>query len=1554
MQTYQRIKSVPRNQSLPLSFAQQRLWFLDQLEPGSSFYNIAAAVRLDGPLNVSALNSAFAEIIRRHESLRTTFASAGGAPRQVIAPELKLTLPVFDLGSLPASEREAEASLRAGEEAQRPFDLSIGPLLRATLLRLTDKEHVLLLTMHHIISDGWSMRVLVREVATLYEAFAAGRPSPLPEPSIQYADYAAWQREWLQGALLEKQIEYWQRRLDGVQPLDLPTDRPRPPVQTYAGARYDFELPAELTRRLKTLGQRAGATLFMTLMAAFQTLLHRYSGQEDICVGTPVAGRTRLDTESVIGFFVNALVLRTTVSSTSSFKQVLARVRDATLEAQTHQDLPFERLVEILQPARDMSRTPFFQVMFALQEAVLESVQLPGLNLSPVKSEQTTAKVDLALLMEETANGLRGSFEFNTDLFDLATVERLTGHFRQLLDAVSDNAEERVSELPLLTAGELQQLLYQWNETTTVYPRDKCVHQLFELQVQRTPDALAVISEDQQLTYRELNKRANQVAHYLQSFGAGPDSPIGIMIERSVELVVGLLGILKAGGAYVPLDPGYPRDRLAFMLEDAGIHHLMTQEQLVGQLPEQLFKPASRITSLDADWSEISRESTDNPASAATPENLAYVMYTSGSTGIPKGVSVNHRSVVRLVQNTNYVDLNSDHTFLQMAPVSFDASTFEIWGSLLNGARLALMAPGVVTSLEELGESLRRYDVTTLWLTAGLFHLMVDQQLDNLQVVKQLLAGGDVLSVPHVKKFLRNVAGGKLVNGYGPTENTTFTCCHLMTDAARIGASVPIGSPISNTQVYVLDGNLRPVPIGVVGELYTSGDGLSRGYLNRAELTAERFVPCPFGDKPGVRLYRTGDLVRWVAGGRIEFLGRRDHQVKLRGFRIELEEIEATLRQQPDVRDAVVVVREKTPGDKRLIAYVTAEGEAVLTPEDLRFCLKEQLPQYMTPHAVVLMEEFPLTPNGKIDRRALPAPATQSESRETFVAPQTHTEKAVIWTWTNILGIEPIGLNDNFFELGGHSLQATRVVSQLREAFQVELSLRSFFETPTVAGLTALIEESRQKNGEGQIGHYSRHIDLPLSFAQERLWFLDQLQLFNSLYNIPVGLSLKGQLDTSTLERTLNEIIRRHESLRTTFTQSEGAPRQVIAPELKLTIPIFDLTVLPAAERETEASLRAKEDAQRPFDLGAGPLLRATLLRLGDDEHVLLLTMHHIISDGWSMGVLVSEVGIFYEAFATGRPSPLPELSIQYADYAVWQREWLQGAVLEKQLDYWKQQLGGAETLQLRTDRERPAVRMYRGARCAFELPEEVSQQAKALGQREGATLFMTLLAGFQILLHHYSGQNDISIGTDIANRKRQEIEGLIGFFINQLVLRTDLSGNPSFIELLKRVRATTLDAYVHQDVPFELLVDTLRVERSLKQSPLFQVKLVLQNTPPPGLELPGLTLHPVEVDYISAKFDLTLLLTETPAGISGYFEYDTDLFTAATVNRLAKQLVELLRYAVAQPEMLLETFKQRLTELDTREKTTERNRRADLNREKLKNTKPRRLSLKPEELVQI
>jgi len=908
---------------VPLSFAQQRLWFLDQLQPGSPYYNVPKAIRLSGALNVEALHRTLEALIARHESLRTTFATVGANPVQVITPTLSLALPMVDLSELPESEHEGEAVRLAAEEALRPFDLSRGPLVRATLVRLGQEEYVLLLTMHHIISDGWSMGVLFRELGILYEAFSQNKPSPFEELQIQYADYAVWQREWLQGEVLEQQLRYWKKRLGGELPiLELPTDRPRPAVQSFRGTFRHVALPQELSARLKALSQQEGATLFMTLLAAFQTLLARYTGQDDIIVGSPIANRTRIETEGLIGFFVNTLVMRSDLSGNPTFRQLLEQVKDVALGAYAHQDLPFEKLVEELQPERGLSHNPLFQVMFALQNARGAALELAGLALSPVQARRVTSKFDLALFMWEEADELKVTIEYSTDLFEATTIERMLGHFQVLLEGIITDPERPLSELPLLTEAERQQLLVEWNDTHTEYSRNQTVQQLFEAQAEQTPDAVAVVYEGEQLTYAELNKRANQVAHHLRKHGVGPDVLVGIMMERSVEMVVGLLGILKAGGAYAPLDPAYPQERLAFMLRDAAVPVLLTQERL----RESLLEHQAQVIRLDADWEAIAGESAENLPSAATAESLAYVMYTSGSTGQPKGVAVTHRSIVRLVKNTNYVELSSREVFLQFAPVSFDASTFELWGCLLNGARLVVFPAGT-PSLEELSQVLVEQQVSTLWLTAGLFHQMVDDHLQGLKGVRQLLAGGDVLSVPHVERVLRELPECQLINGYGPTENTTFTCCHRVPAEAQLGSSVPIGRPIANTQIYILDAHLQPVPVGVAGELYIGGDGLARGYLNRPALTAERFIPDPFSREPTSRLYRTGDRVRYLTDGTIEFFGRFDQQVKVRGYRIELEEIEAVLSEHPLVEQAVVMAREDAVGDKRLVAYVTQNPE---------------------------------------------------------------------------------------------------------------------------------------------------------------------------------------------------------------------------------------------------------------------------------------------------------------------------------------------------------------------------------------------------------------------------------------------------------------------------------------------------------------------------------------------------------------------------------------------------------------------------------------------------
>ncbi|HWS88833.1 MAG TPA: amino acid adenylation domain-containing protein, partial [Pyrinomonadaceae bacterium] len=1050
------IVPVSRDGALPVSFAQQRLWFIDQLDPHSSQYNSPAALRLTGSLDMGALRRTLSEVVRRHESLRTTFASVDGQPVQLVHRPRPFPLPVVDLRALPAAERRSVSGKLAAEDARRPFDLSAGPLLRAALVRESEHEHVALFTMHHIVSDAWSMGVLIKEIVALYRAYLEGRPSPLPELEVQYADYAVWQREWLRGEVLEQQVEYWREQLAGAPAvLELPTDKPRGAMQRHRAGRYAFSLDAELSEGLRKLSRREGATLFMTLLAGWQLLLSRYSGQDDVVVGTPIANRHRAEVEPLIGFFANTLALRARLDAGQSFRELLAQVKETTLGAYAHQDLPFEKLVEELQPERSLSHSPIFQVTFSFQNTPSEPLVLPGLTLSPVSSEADSTKFDLSLLAGEDGRGLRMMLAYNAGLFEAESIERMAVHFERLLRELSRDAAQRLSSVRLLSEGERERLLVQWNDTAVAYPSHACVHELFEEWAGRTPDAVAVASEQGHLTYAELNRRANKLAHRLRGLGVGPDVCVGVLMGRSTEALVALLGVLKAGGAYVPLDPSYPRERLAFMIEDSLIPVILTLEQHL----DSAFAPL--VVCLDSDWPAVELEPDDAPRAPVSPENLAYVIYTSGSTGQPKGVSVPHRAVVRLLRNNTFAEITPEDVLLALAPLSFDASTLEIWGALLNGARLAVMPQGE-GSLEEIGGSIRRHGVTTMWLTAGLFHLMVDHRLEDLAQLRQLIAGGDVLSVRHVERFVRE-AGDRcsLTNGYGPTENTVFTCCHRVTGDERAG-SVPIGRAIANTRVYILDANLDPVPVGVVGELYTAGDGLARGYVNRPALTAERFVPDPFSPRPGGRLYRTGDSARYLEGGDIEFVGRVDNQVKVRGFRIELGEVEAALQEHPAVLEAVAVARAEAGGaGRRLVAYVVGkDGPGRPAAAELREHLQRRLPEYMIPSAFVPLEGLPLTPNGKVDRAALPAPAEAAGERAAeYVAPRTTTEEVLVSIWSQVLEVERVGVTDNFFDLGGHSLLATQVLSQVREAFGVEVPLKSVFGKPTVEQMALVVEE---------------------------------------------------------------------------------------------------------------------------------------------------------------------------------------------------------------------------------------------------------------------------------------------------------------------------------------------------------------------------------------------------------------------------------------------------------------------------------------------------------------
>ncbi|MFN8596432.1 MAG: amino acid adenylation domain-containing protein [Anaerolineae bacterium] len=1509
----------------PASFGQQRLWFLDRFEPNSPYYNIPSAVRLTGVLNAAVLERALNEVVRRHEILRTTFDLLDGEVVQVIAPALHVPLPVIDLRSRPEEERETEALRLATDEARQPFDLTRGPLLRAQLLCLNDHEHLALFTLHHIIADGWSINVLINELATLYAPLAAQRSSPLPELSIQYADFAEWQRTWLQGDVLDEQLAYWKQQLaNSPTVLELPTDRPRPAVQTSRGATRSLRLSAALTQALNTLSRRENCTLFMTLLAAFQTLLHRYTGVEDICVGTPIANRNRAEVEALIGLFINTLVIRADLSGDPSFRQLLQRVRETTLGAYAHQDLPFEKLVDALQPVRDMSHSPLFQVMFILQNAPLKAQQLPGLSLKMLDVDSGTATFDLTLSMSETTDGLDASIEYNTDLFDAATIDRLLQHFDVLLHSLVANPDTPISNLVLLPEDERRRLLIDWNDTAATYLTDNQVHHLFEEQAARTPDHIAVVWQDKHITYAELNRRANQLAHYLRKVGVQSETLVAICLERSIEMIVSVLGVLKAGGAYVPIDPLYPADRIAFMLSDSQAPIVLTQERLAANVQQSAFS-TQQLVRVDADWSLIALESDDNPIGRTTPDNLAYMIYTSGSTGRAKGTLITHRNLVNAYRAWEVAyELHTVSSHLQMANFAFDVFSGDFVRALCSGGKLVLCPREFLLDAPRLYDLLRREAVDCAEFVPAVLRGLIqhlDQAHQTLDFMRLLVCGSDSWYVEEYRYFKRFCGPRtRLINSFGLTEATIDSSYYEATAlAANADQVVPIGRPFPNMQLYVLDKHLQPMPIGVPGELYVGGLGIARGYLNRPELTDERFIRNPFEPaicNPQSKMYKTGDRARVLADGNVEFLGRMDFQVKIRGFRIEPGEIEAALGQHPAVQSAVVLVKDAAPNDKRLVAYIASDRQPVLTAGELRQFAQDRLPEYMIPTAFVILDAMPLMANGKIDRIALPAPDwSRRDLADEYIAPRTPIEETLVTVWRQVLGVKQIGVHDNFFQLGGHSLLATQLISRIRSAFKVDLPLRNVFEAPTIAGLASLIDVAqRAETGVSvpPLVRVSRDQVLPLSFSQQRLWFLDQLEPNSPIYNLPEAMRLHGPLNLAALERSLNEIVRRHEVLRTTFVTIDGQAQQIIAPQLTLPLLIDDLRSLPLVDREAEALQLANVEAQQPFDLSVGPLLRARVLRLADDDHIVLLTMHHIIGDDWSTNVLIQEVSALYDAFTHDRPSPLPELPFQYADFAHWQRAWLQGEVLEKQLGYWKQQLSGVPpVLQLPTDRPRPAVQTYNGAYQAFALSPHLSLSIRALCQREGVTPFMLLLAAFQTLLYRYTHSDDISVGTPIANRNRTEIEGLIGFFVNTLVVRTDLSGEPSFREVLRRVREVSLGAYAHQDVPFEMIVEAVQPTRDLSHSPLFQVMFVIQNAPQQRRAIvPGLTLSSVEAHSGTAKFDLTLfMMEEADDRLSGALEYNTDLFDAATMTRLIGHFETLLSGIVTDPDHPISTL---------------------------------------------
>nr|WP_223715791.1 non-ribosomal peptide synthase/polyketide synthase [Pseudomonas aeruginosa] len=1496
---------------IPLSYAQERQWFLWQMDPQSAAYNIPSALRLRGELDVEALSASLGAIVERHQSLRTVFVEdeqLDGFRQQVLA-SVDVPVPVTLAG-----DDDAQAQIRAfvESETQQPFDLRNGPLLRARLLRLAADDHVLTLTIHHVAADGWSMRVLVEELIALYGARRQGVEATLPDLPIQYADYAIWQRHWLEAGERERQLEYWMARLGGGQSvLELPTDRQRPALPSYRGARHELQLPQALGRQLQALAQREGTTLFMLLLASFQALLHRYSGQDEIRVGVPVANRNRVETERLIGFFVNTQVLRADLDAQMPFLDLLQQTRVAALGAQSHQDLPFEQLVEALQPERSLSHSPLFQAMYNHQNlgsAGRQSLaaQLPGLSVEDLSWGAHSAQFDLTLDTYESEQGVHAEFTYATDLFEAATVERLARHWRNLLEAVVAEPRRRLGDLPLLDAEERATLLQRSRLPASEYPAGQGVHRLFEAQAGLTPDAPALLFGEERLSYAELNALANRLAWRLREEGVGSDVLVGIALERGVPMVVALLAVLKAGGAYVPLDPQYPADRLQYMIDDSGLRLLLSQQSVLARLPQ-----SDGLQSLLLDDLErlVHGYPAENPDLPEAPDSLCYAIYTSGSTGQPKGVMVRHRALTNFVCSiARQPGMLARDRLLSVTTFSFDIFGLELYVPLARGASMLLASREQAQDPEALLDLVERQGVTVLQATPATWRMLCGSERVDLLRGCTLLCGGEALAEDLAAR-MRGLSASTW-NLYGPTETTIWSARFCLGEEARPF----LGGPLENTALYILDSEMNPCPPGVAGELLIGGDGLARGYHRRPGLTAERFLPDPFA-ADGSRLYRTGDLARYRADGVIEYLGRIDHQVKIRGFRIELGEIETRLLEQDSVREAVVVAQPGVAGPS-LVAYLVPTEAALVDAEsarqqELRSALKNSLlavlPDYMVPAHMLLLENLPLTPNGKINRKALPLPDA-SAVRDAHVAPEGELERAMAAIWSEVLKLGHIGRDDNFFELGGHSLLVTQVVSRVRRRLDLQVPLRTLFEHSTLRAYAQAVAQLAPA-AQGGIVRCARDSSPQLSFAQERQWFIWRLDPHSAAYNIPVALRLKGPLRRDALQGALDLLVQRHETLRTTFVEHDGAPRQVIHP----TLPIAIEERRPPVAGEDLKGL-VETEAHRPFDLQRGPLLRVLLLPLATDECVLVLTLHHIIADGWSMQVLVDELIRVYAALRHDEPPALAELPIQYADFAAWQRQWMDGGERERQLGYWVSRLGGEQPLlELPSDRPRPQQQSHRGRRIGIPLPAELAEALRRLAQAEQGTLFMLLLASFQALLHRYSGQNDIRVGVPIANRNREETEGLIGFFVNTQVLCAELDGQLPFRELLRQVRRAVVEAQGHQDLPFEQLVDALQPERSLSHAPLFQVMYNHQRDDHRGsrfASLGELEVEDLAWDVQTAQFDLTLDTYESSNGLLAELTYATDLFDASSAERIAGHWLNLLRSIVARPEARIAELK--------------------------------------------
>ncbi|WP_270171059.1 non-ribosomal peptide synthetase [Paenibacillus sp. SYP-B4298] len=1545
------------------SYAQQRLWVIDQLLEDRAAYNLSAALRIREPLRLDALDYALRSIIERHDSLRTTFSETDGIVSQIIRPSHGWTLVEEEVEGSNADERQAHAAQLALAEARTPFDLEAGPLFRFRLLRLEATDYLLLVTMHHIISDGWSTGIIIRELSELYPSFLSGRAAGLPELPIQYADFAHYQRDRMSSEDAAPLLDYWRHKLGGELPvLQLAGQSPYTGQVSDRGHTLAFQIPCEMSEPLRRLGQAEGATFFMTLLAAYYVWLYRYSNQTDLLVGTPVAGREAEELEGIVGFFVNSVAIRIQIRPEHTFRQLLEDVKTTVVEAFAHQEVPFDKVVEMVQPDRQLGRTPIFQTMFTVHQRHISS-DAAGLAIELWPVERDSAKFDLSLDLEESQDGLSGLLEYRADAFEREAAQRMVRHFTELLASIAVNPDAAISRLAMLTEAETAQQLQEWNfspEGGSALAEEPSFLSRIEAMAARHGQRTAIRCEEQRLSYSELNRRANKLAHRLQAIGIGPDARVGICLERSVELVVALLGVAKAGGAYVPLAPSLPAERLAYMLRNAKVQALVSRQAELDEaeggerLAQAAAEQGAELVLLDRDAALLSQEAETNPAASASAAHTMYVIFTSGSTGLPKGAIVYRKGFANLLKwYTEAFGMDEQDKVLLVSSPSFDLTQKNIFAPLMTGGELVLLPSGVYDPAEV--SSLIDTHGITLWNgTPSAFYPLLEESepsgYSELRTLRYVFLGGEAIAAERLLPWTASEScRAGIVNTYGPTECTDVTVYGIVERLDELaGKAVPIGRPVPGTQAYILNEGLGLLPSGAIGELCLAGVQVGGGYVGDEEKTATQFVPNPYGTG---KLYRTGDLARYLADGTIAYLGRRDHQVKIRGYRIEPGEVEAALRLCEGVKDAAVVAREDRPGEKRLVAYVVLETMEAAAPAEvalggagqaaesrggrdtdrqqdqqqlvrahdshgaegdsdwarhlheerlraLRQELKERLPEYMMPETLLRLEQLPLSPNGKVDRKALPKPEERAGDgrEESYVAPRNAVEAAMAAIWAEVLQVERVGIYDHFFERGGHSLLAMQAVSRMRRELGTSLSLRLLFEYPTISELSEAM-------GVAEPAYDSRTVitplplaaragGLPLSYTQKRLWLLNQMDPDSTAYHIFASIQITGPLDVERLRHSFNAVLERHEALRTVI-RGDTEPMQYVLPFLSMHLPMDDLRQLSADQQAVEVRERSRREAEQPFELAHGPLLRASLLRLQEQEYLLLICQHHILSDGWSIGILIRELNHFYHAATLGVAANLPQLALQFGDYAAWQQSsWETES--KRLTDYWLEQLGGElPVLELPRDYERSQHPLPRGRIAYGRIEQPASQAMLDICRRERATPFMFLLAVFSVLLGRIGSQEDVVIGAPVAGRERPELERLIGCFINSVALRVDLSGNPRFLELLAQVRTVCLGAYEHQSMPFEKLVELLQPERMLSGNPIYDVMLNYihaSEAAEPGETVDTLSWTTLEQEEPQAKFALTLYVKEEEDGLALELSYRADLFSAARMEELLRQ----------------------------------------------------------------